>query len=104
MEKKTQKCSGNTKPRTRTWAITVWTEPTFNEKQMSYLVTGKEVCPKTQREHWQTYVRYHNAKTFEQVKKQFGNEAHVESTKGTPDENISYCTKDGDYKEYGKPS
>ena len=28
----------------------------FNEKQMKYLVVGKEICPTTGKEHWQGYV------------------------------------------------
>lgn len=103
-EEKTQKCSGNTKPRTqrsRTWCLTMWDVPVFNEKQMSYLVYGKETCPTTGRLHYQTFVRFYNAKEFSAVKKTFGNDAHIEVTKGSNDENIAYCTKDGDYVEFG---
>jgi hypothetical protein len=98
---KTQKCSGNTKPRNRGWAITEWDTPVFNEKQMSYLIYGIEICPKTQKKHFQTFVRFYNAKTFEQVKKHFPT-AHIEELKGSINENIAYCSKDGDFHEFGE--
>ena len=40
----------------------------FNEKQMKYLVVGKEICPTTGKEHWQGYVELKNAKTFSAIK------------------------------------
>lgn len=110
MSKKTQKCSGNIKPRnkrSREWSITAWIEPVYDEKQMSYLLYGKEICPNTQKLHYQTYVYFYNAKTFEQVTSYFfkKGENRVELSKGSSEENIAYCTKDDDYKEFGtKPS
>jgi len=90
----------------RFWALTCWTEPENNEKQFKYLLTGREECPETGRVHWQTCVYFFNAKSLEEVVKYFGKRnCHAEHAKGTVEENIAYCTKDENYKEYGsKPS
>jgi hypothetical protein len=42
---------------------------------------------------------YEKAKSFQQVKKQFPT-AHIEYAKGTLQENIKYCIKDGAYYIY----
>lgn len=107
MDKKTQMCSGNTRPRnikkSREWSLTLWSEPEFNEKQFRYLVTGEEICPTTGKTHWQTYLYYYNAKSFDEVRNYFGKKnTHVELTKGEPKENVAYCTKDEKFKEYGE--
>lgn len=99
--KKTQKCSGNTN-RARTWCITAWKEPVYDSKQMKYLIYGKEFCPKTQKLHYQTFVYYHNAKTFSAMAKKWPGD-HFVVMDGDIDENIAYCSKDEDYKEFGKP-
>nr|QGF19383.1 replication associated protein [Antarctic circular DNA molecule] len=104
-QKSTQKCSGNTNlaKRTRNWALTFWDKPEYDEKQMSYFISGTEVCPNTQKIHYQSYVHFTNAKTFDQVKKYFINSnVHIECAKGTANENIAYCSKDNDYLEYGE--
>lgn len=100
--KKTHKCSGNTQPRTRKFAVTCWDEPEFNSKQMKYLVVGLESCPTTGRKHYQCFVYFFNAKTMLQCKKFFGNDSHIEDCKGTINDNVAYCTKDDNYKEYGE--
>lgn len=115
--KKTQKWSGNTEPttmplypkkepKTRAFPVTSWEEPIYDNLQMKYLVCGKEIAPTTGRIHWQTFVYFHNAKTFKEVLNYFKKrKIHVEFSKGSIAENIAYCTKDDDYVEYGiRPS
>ena len=66
-----------------------------------YIVIGREICPKTQKKHLQGYVYFENPRSFKSVKKLFGN-AHIERTKGTPEDNRDYCIKDGDFVEKGE--
>lgn len=87
-----------------------WTQDEYdnllnvNRKQVSYLVIGKEVGDKKETPHLQGYIRFYNAKTFDQAKKFLNNDRlHIEATKGTPSQNIAYCTKDEDYEEIGEP-
>lgn len=93
----------NSEKRQRAWAITAWIEPTFDELQMKYLVYGKEVCPDTGRIHFQTYVYFFNAKTFSACSKFFPSGANRLSPSHEEYflENLAYCTKDKDYKEFG---
>lgn len=94
---------GNNNPRrSRTWCFTSFSEeiPQFNELQMSYLVCGKEVCPTTDKHHWQSFVHFHNAKTREAAQIYIGN-VHCDIAKGTDTEAIAYCTKDGEFFEFG---
>lgn len=111
-KKTAQKCSGNTKTehcdstkRNRSWSFTAFDkEPEFDSLHMSYLIFGEEKCPDTDRLHWQSFVHFHNAKTFSAVRKYFPG-VHIEMSKGTPEENMAYCAKDLDFKEFGtRPS
>ena len=69
---------------------------------MKYLIYGREVCPATGTPHLQGYVYYvnpvRNPHTFFSA---FGPHAHVERAVGTAEENQEYCSKDGDFTEYG---
>lgn len=92
------------KNKSRKWSITFWAKPVFDEKQMKYMVIGRELCPKTGREHWQGFVYWHNAKSFDQVQKYLAKRvsARIVPSNGSIDENIAYCTKDEDYEEFGE--
>ena len=77
----------------------------FDEKQMKYLIVGKEICPTTGKEHWQGYVELKNAKTFSAIKKLFkDNKLHLEERKGNALQASNYCKKDGKYIEFGELS
>lgn len=68
----------------------------------SYVVVGKEVGENST-PHLQGYVYFKEAKTFTSVKKKI-TRAHLELTKGSPEDNRRYCTKDGDVLlEHGVP-
>lgn len=102
---------GNTKPdlpvdntRHRSYCFTsydVENHPVFIPAQMTYLLIGNEVCPKTKRKHLQCYVHLRNAKTWTATKKMIGNHIHIEPCKGSVDSNYKYCTKEGDFVEHG---
>lgn len=65
-----------------------------------YLVYGRETglngTP-----HLQGYFSLTQRKTFNQVKAWFPNRAHLEVARGTPQQNRTYCTKDGQFEEFG---
>lgn len=83
----------------RNWAITdfecsddLWKVVCKNNKVV-YCVCGEEVCPKTQKVHWQCFIRFQNERVQSAVRKMFPSR-HV--TKCFADElsNIKYCEKD----------
>lgn len=51
--------------------------------------------------HYQGYVYFTNLKSFLQVKNLIPR-AHIEPQKGTCDQAIEYCQKDGEWKEFGQ--
>lgn len=57
-----------------------------------YIVFQPEEAPETGTQHLQGYVYYNNAVSFSRVKKLLPR-AHIEKAKGSPEENITYCTK-----------
>jgi len=65
------------------------------KKEASYLVTGKETCPTTQKSHDQGYVEFDTQRTLSSVIKKL-NRSHVEIAKGSGAENRTYCLKGGD--------
>lgn len=65
-----------------------------------YLVIGSETGENGTR-HIQGYVAFTTRNTFASVKRLISPRVHLEIAKGTPKQNQAYCTKDGDYAEYG---
>lgn len=51
--------------------------------------------------HMQCYIYYKNAIHFDSFKKRFPR-AHILTSRGTPQQNYDYCSKDGDYWETGE--
>jgi len=107
MTTKHRSARGNIKPlakKTRDFALTLWERPTFDEIQMKYFVFGEEICPETQRLHYQCYVYFYNPKTWEQVVAYFKKKIHpsVRRCYGDPKENRAYCSKDDKYEEFGE--
>lgn len=88
--------------RTKGWCFTSFepVEPVFTEC-MEYLVYGKEVCPETSRQHWQSFVYFKNRKRFSEVKKLLGSSVHIEPMRGTIEEADEYCRKDGSFTAHG---
>lgn len=71
-------------------------------KQVRYYIYGFETGEKEETPHMQGFIIFHNQKTFLQLKKILPR-AHLEKTKGNTEQNTAYCSKDGDYQEYGTP-
>lgn len=68
-----------------------------------YICWGKEICPKTKKEHYQGWVQFFNKKRMGGVKKIFGcNKIHLEVCQGSEYDNEKYCKKDGKFNSFGK--
>lgn len=67
--------------------------------KVKYLVAGKEVGEEGT-PHIQGYCMFKSPTAFSTLKG-FLSRAHIEVARGTPEENITYCTKDEDYIEFG---
>lgn len=65
-----------------------------------YLIIGKEIGEEGT-PHYQGYVYFgKNKKAFKQVKELLPR-AHIEAAKGSPRQNFDYCSKQGDFEEFG---
>lgn len=67
-----------------------------------YLLFGRELGAANRRRHIQGYVYFQNGVRLSTVKKEICQRAHVEVARGSPRQNYEYCTKDGDWEEYGR--
>ncbi|GBL84689.1 hypothetical protein AVEN_271394-1 [Araneus ventricosus] len=77
------------------------TEPLFDGSVHEYLIFGRETCPNTGRKHLQGFVWFKERRRLPFLKKWISN-AHFEGAKGTAEQNQKYCSKDGDYEEFGR--
>lgn len=68
--------------------------------KVRYLIVGNEVGEEEGTPHLQGYIYFHNAVVFSTVKKLLPR-AHIESCHGNPDQNIEYCSKSGNFTEFG---
>lgn len=52
--------------------------------------------------HLQGYIYFNNARSFRGVKNLFQcDRVHLEAARGNPSQNREYCSKDGDFEEFG---
>lgn len=73
-----------------------------NDK-VKYIIGGKEICPKTKTEHIQGYAYFKREVSLKVAQKSLCNyKMNMRACKGTPEENFNYCSKDGEYEEYGE--
>jgi len=72
----------------------------FRQGFCRYLVIGREVCPTTDRQHFQGFIVMKNVASLAKMKKISGT-AHWTMCNGTAKENNIYCTKEGDFEEWG---
>lgn len=91
--------------RGRAWCFTLNNYNEEHEKLLKnilcqYMIYGKEIG-ELGTPHLQGYVYFKSARTFSSLKKKFGSLFHIERAKGTVEQNIDYCSKDGSIVELG---
>lgn len=97
----------NATARARRYALTFYTKPDISalqEKQeIRYFIMGEEICPETKRTHWQSYIELNKVMRVAALKTLLNdNTVHVERCKGSPEDNIRYCSKDGKVEQFGE--
>lgn len=73
----------------------------LSEVECQYLVYGREVGEEGT-PHLQGFIYFTNKRSFRAIRKLFGSRFHLEIKRGTNDQAIDYCLKDGDVFEKGK--
>ena len=104
---------GNTAPpskdfKTRNFCFTYFGDTTLKDDYyisgMTYLIVGVETCPTTQRQHIQGFIIFKGPITLrcciKKLSQDFKN-GHVEICRGSVVDNIKYCSKEGNFKEFG---
>jgi hypothetical protein len=80
--------------RSYSWAVTWWDENpiVFNPDTMKYLLYAPEVCPKTGKDHWQTYIVWRFQKTMTASLKnlEYVKHPHHEQCLGSYESNLNY--------------
>ncbi len=72
------------------------------EDVIRYWCLGKEVCPTSQREHWQFFIQTNEPKSLKSIQAICGmGKIHIEIMRGSAMANYKYCTKDGDMISFG---
>lgn len=93
--------------RFRNWCFTLTKEISlewekFIDGTCSYIVVGDEEGEGGFL-HWQGYAEFTKAMTMKGVKNHFAvKEIHVEARKGTQEQAVNYCKKDGKFEEFGE--
>lgn len=71
-------------------------------EKIKYIIYGKEIAPNTGTPHLQGYIELNTPQRMSYVKKLLNNNSvHLEARKGTKQQAIEYCKKDGDYHQLG---
>lgn len=92
--------------RSRAWCFTLnnYTDlelAAFLGTTCRYIIVGFEIAPDTSTPHLQGYIYFKNAKSLTSLKN-ICSRSHWESAHGTPQENRTYCSKSGNFKEVGE--
>lgn len=72
----------------------------LNCDKFDYMIIGFETG-ESGTDHIQGYIHFTNAISQKSVKKIIPR-GHLAGARGTPDENVKYCSKDGDFYEFGE--
>lgn len=67
---------------------------------VAYLIVGREVAPTTGTPHLQGFIRFNSRIRFAAVQALLP-VCHLSSARGTPEQNRTYCSKGGDFDEWG---
>lgn len=68
--------------------------------KVRYAIFGKERGVLNGTPHLQGYIAFKTMQRFSALKKAFPT-AHLEVARGTEEQNFEYCSKEGDYEEFG---
>lgn len=90
--------------RSRAWTFTINNDTvddlvTLLDTTFRYCIFGFEQG-KEGTHHMQGYIYFYNQKRLNEVKNHLPR-AHLEVARGTPDQNYNYCSKEGDFYEFG---
>lgn len=108
--------TGNSKPAAarslaKHWVFTAWDEPQDDGKLppwASYLCYGQEVCPETNRGHWQGYVELKDKRRLGPIRELFADigveRIWLGMRLGSPSQAREYALKDGITTELGELS
>lgn len=95
---------GNTVSRARQWVFTLNNyedkdvsniSQRFEQSKALYIIGKEKGSSGTP--HLQGYVRFSNQRVFTKVKAVIHEKAHIEVARGTLEDNLTYCSKEGDY-------
>ena len=102
---------------TKLWCFTSYNENPFmfDYEVCEYLGYERETCPKSGRLHWQGFVYLNDRVSLKKidkvliqlhpVEKEIYKPVHREPMRGSFKQNVKYCSKDGNFVEFGeKPS
>lgn len=70
---------------------------------LSFNICGTEICPTTGKQHYQGYAQLHKKTTLSTLKKKICDSCHYEIARGTAQQNINYCSKEGKSVQFGQP-
>lgn len=74
----------------------------IDEDQVKYICYGEEVCPTTQKKHYQGYCYFYGKVSIRKAKKVLGiDKGWFQYAFGSFKENLNYCSKDGKFTEWG---
>lgn len=90
----------------RNSCMACFSEPKPNMEFIKYICYQPEICPTTNKKHFQTYVEFKDKFTTKKCQEYIGVlNCHLELRRGTPEEAMNYCkkinSKDGDFVEFG---
>lgn len=91
-------------PASKRWCFTLnnpQIDEIIPEELCEYGIIGNEIAPETQTKHLQGFVSFKVPKRLNQVKAILPR-AHWEKAKGSVQQNFDYCSKDGNFKEFGE--
>jgi len=74
----------------------------FFEEKAAYAIYGREIAPTTGTPHLQGYVHLKQKMRFNGFKAAIGNACHIEPANGSDQQNFDYCSKSGDFFEFGE--
>lgn len=88
----------------RDYVFTMWTIPTIENGECRYWIWGREKCPTTDKEHYQGFVIFKRTHRIPSAKRILcgGDGVHLEPRRGTRQQAVDYCRKDGDVVEWGE--